>query len=995
MSRLSDVQELGYLPLQDHRAESEVDLQFRAAVFACRVEARDEFGRYKAEGHQTELKIGSNSGIKTIGDLIGGTFFEPEKDERVMGSWSFALPSILMEASPPGPPGSRGNGDGSGGRKGGGGESGGGNGKGNGGGNSRMGKVLPIKDTDYADDDRYKEIEAAIQEKCTGLPKGIPGIVLSTTNEREQETLFLPTYQPLIAANNAGDPALSSYVYDLTDEDELDHNYKAQLHSMMRVIKWTNDPGDGSLAWQLAPSGLDSAYGNGLVIDGGGAHASLKGTLPGVFPSATSKPPTPDYVVALATQNQSGPFDTGTAGDQHHISQTAEGWPVNALHLSAKAYFIDSVGDGPLAFEPRGYETNLPPSQFYVETHLRWDPKDSHDFLGGSGTGKWKWQTDVPFYIPPPTEKPPPPPENGDPPPPEETIEGPVPTPGVFIPIGPHSPGTGTGVFVPVGPPVDPDSIKDSLDPPSGTPDPFPGVGPEDSWWPGKHEPGRPDPEGGGPGPGLPDDPIFPPPGGEFVDPDFKKKNWLEPGTYEAPTDLPPGMGPIPPLPWGPDLPWPWGSCCVVGWSDELRRKMLGGYLSQTHTFPGAFRSAGGLVFRPFATARGSYDLTRGGRLGIRELSGQIAAPDTAVIVAVGENPTSRWHDFVDDGRASHGGSRTGPGGIAVLPPQYGTPDGLRGVLEGSLQPASSSYPWSENTRPIKVFFPGGLASLEFSHPAPGGQRAGVSIFQDSVGLVIAPRDADGDLVSTAGLQVGEAGVTVTGKLNVTGLIDPTGLVLDKQSSTSIGGSLVGIWASNGTVTGTEDGAAYWDQAGVRRRVAAPLKLVGTPSLHKIAATAIQTNVLSYSGIGLVETAYTVDEPTIAMVAAAAGEGAAVKIAQQADGNMTAVIRWRVYTPEGMNSWATEGIRVRHQLTAIGSGTVSVALAITDETSGHGSSTRTGLTSADGSRQWVGIAGAALTGLSAGEWVHVELTLSCASTGGVTLDVGRIEYNWL
>ena len=1013
MSRLSDVQALGYLPLQDHRDESEVDLEFRAALFGCRIESRDVFGRYIAQGHQGGLTgVGSTNPVKTVGDVLGGTFYEQEKDKRPVGAWSFAMPSILMEASPPGapvgPPPSTGRG--------------GGGGAGAGGPLFRMGKVLPIADQDYVDDDRFKEIEAAIQEQCTGLPKGIPGIVLSTTNEREQETLFLPTYQPLIAANKDGDPALSSYVYDLTDKDELDHDYKAQLHTMMRVVKWTTAAGDGSLAWQLCPSGLDFKYGNGLVIDSEGTFPSLQGTLPGLVPSAPPRPPAPDYVVALATQNQSGPFDTGTAGDQHLVALTAEGWPVNSLHISAKAYFLDSVGDGPLAFEPKGYEPNIPPSKFLSETHLRWDAAPSHDFLGGSASGKWRWQTEVPFYVPEDDIYKPPPPEGKPPPVGEgpadtgrpETGGGPQPPSGTSTPVPP----VGTPVppadtpVPPVGTPVPP---TDPPRPADGVPDPFPDTpyGPDD-WWPGKGgekkrppkwKPGDPKPpdnspewwdwwnwinrdkSGGGagpkgksPGPAAPDGPAFPEPGGEFRDPNYGK-GWLAPG------------GPIRPTP-DENV---WGGCTLAGQTDDTKRRILGGVLSRTHTFAGSFRAGSGLYFRPFPTAKGVVDLTTGGKPIPSMLAGQIAAPDTAIIIGIGENPTQKWHDFVDDGRQKQGGSRTGPGGIAILPPKYGTPDGLRDVMTGNLQPASSAFPWTESTRPAKIFVPGGLASLEFSHPAPGGQRAGVSVFQDSTGLVFAPRNADGDLVSTAGLQITEGEVRVNGKLNVTGLIDPTGLVLDKQASSSIGGSLVGLWASNGTVSGTEDGAAYWDQAGVRRRIAPPLKHVATPGSDGTGSVVFTSSLLSWSGCGIAETAYTSAEGSVQYQASlVSGEGAVVTVTGPDSGPHSHFITVRRYTPEGMTSWATEGVRWRHKLTAISSGSVGIYLTVRGDDGTTVTASRTALSSADSSYQWVTVAGASLAALTAGEYIEVEVELrGDGSTASETLNLGKIEFNWL
>ena len=186
MSRLADVQALGYLPLQDHRSETDVDLEFRAAVFACRIESRDKFGRYIAQGHQGNLSgVGSTNPVKTVGDVLGGTFYQQEKDKRATGSWSFAMPAITTAASllpdddapiksvSPGqsaPP-------------------------------ERVAKLLPVKGHDWSKDDRFKEIEVSVLKSAPPLPKGIPGVVLSATEERGQETLFLPSFSPLVSVS--------------------------------------------------------------------------------------------------------------------------------------------------------------------------------------------------------------------------------------------------------------------------------------------------------------------------------------------------------------------------------------------------------------------------------------------------------------------------------------------------------------------------------------------------------------------------------------------------------------------------------------------------------------------------------------------------------------------------------------------------------------------------------------------------------------------------
>jgi len=68
-------------------------------------------------------------------------------------------------------------------------------------------------------------------------PAGTIGIVLSATNEKEQEDLFFPCDPRLVAVNVNGDPELASTVWDLNSNNEYDRERCARLHSAFRVIK--------------------------------------------------------------------------------------------------------------------------------------------------------------------------------------------------------------------------------------------------------------------------------------------------------------------------------------------------------------------------------------------------------------------------------------------------------------------------------------------------------------------------------------------------------------------------------------------------------------------------------------------------------------------------------------------------------------------------------------------------------------------------------------
>ena len=913
MSRLADRRDHGDLPLQDHRPASSVDVHLRAALFACRVENRDPFGRYIAQGHQQNNPYApSTNPVKTIGDVLGGHLWENEPDKREIPAWTFAMPVVSKEHSAASS-------------------------------DARDAKFLPIKNEDWEEDDRFKEYEVSLAGGTQGIPKGAHGIVLAGTNERDQESLFFPSFTSLVAANRAGDPSVSSLVYDLTSQSELDQEAKAPLHSIMRVVRWSDD--SGSLAWQLADGGLDGLYGSGLVIDGPGTYSVINPLSPGSVSA-----PKPDLVAAFATHRQGGPFDVGSAGDQHQITTDADGNPVNALHLNVKALWKGGVGDGPLDFKLEAYRPNTVSSPFLSEVHLRWDPRVGHDWAYGAGKGKWRWQAEVPTYKPE---------EDGD-----EEREPEPPEPPETTPLPPldtgFEPVTSDPFPVPVpAPEFDPDAIKDLLDEPKRTPE----------------DPGEPEPE---PQPVPPADypggvPVVPPQGGEFVDPNYGD-GLLIPGAYFL------------------------EECCTVGLPEKEIRRRNSGVLASVPTYPGAVRAGGPLLFRPFASARGEIDLTRSKRISSSKLSGQREAPDVAAFVPVGVNQTQRWGGFTDDGDPKPGGSRTGPGGLAVLPASYAYADGLQEVLSGTLQPASYAYPWAEPTRPAKVFIPGGLASLEFSHPAPSesGQRGGVSVFQDSTGLVIAPRDADGNLTSNTALQITEGSVKVTGKLDVTGLIDPTGLAFDKQSATSIGGSAYGLWASDGTVSGTANGALYYDDAGTRRRVAAPLKHVAQPSAQSTSDAALTSIPLSWSGCGIAETSYLTAECSASIAASpVSGEGNMIALEGFSSSSRN-YITIRRYTPQGMTSWHTDGVQWRHKVTAITAGTVSLSLSIRTDAGTVASASRSSLSSADGSYQWLQVAGGSLASWGAGDYIELELQITTdSSAAGLTMDLGRVEFCWL
>ena len=103
----------------------------------------------------------------------------------------------------------------------------------------------------------------------------------------------------------------------------------------------------------------------------------------------------------------------------------------------------------------------------------------------------------------------------------------------------------------------------------------------------------------------------------------------------------------------------------------------------------------------------------------------------------------------------------------------------------------------------------------------------------------------------------------------------------------------------------------------------------------------------------------------------------------------------RRYVPEGFTSWATEGVRLRHKVTAVSGGATTVALTVRHSDLSTSFLTRS-VTSADSAYQWLTINGSALPGWGSGDYIEVEVQLSNASaTSNVTVELGRIEFNWL
>ncbi len=843
---ISDREILGDLPLQDHRGPEEyTDFapHLRACVMVGRIEKRTPFAKWIVQGH-----AGSEDPVKTLGDLIGALHLQKEDGERATGAWTFGVPGVLQEKSVrPGRRESEGQGTQARHRELAAGEAGpgisggsvpitadgtpveqeGGGGEGTSD-DGRKVKVRPVKNSTWEADGRLAELQPVVHTSAPSMPKGTPGLIVSATYEREQHALFLPSMgNTLIAVNNAGDPRLSTLVYDLTDEDELDEEYNAPLHSFWKVALLGAGCAIGeadALTWQLGLSQQDGIPGRGLVTDSPGAP--LKAPPPPVNTNPDSaesdvaqygavtllsdywnairarieqsgdnvtrvRPPTapepePDVtrarppgndgpptrtripeVIAAMSARVSGPIEVGGSDDAHRIGTTRDGKPINAAHLSTDALWRGEIGDGPHEHQDVEYEQDdgLP---FWVPVKLRWDASEQHAWACGKAEGKWKWQSMSPVYFP---EEPPrtttpgpeetiilPPPEDDDPPPPREcqTIPGPV-TGG----------GDGTEAVTVGGNPTE-----------GGIFEFFPLSGPTT----GLYLPGGGTGTGTGTaiGTGIGTTRTRPVGGGGTTrerQKDASRYTELE-GRLGIAIGTMTASGAQVPLRTLVSMQasglldsggLPTNSMPSVGDTPKELRVLLGGVEGRYPTFAGGTRVGGAMFYRPFATATGQLDLSRGGFIRPHHINFQVKTPDTACQVAFGEGDGT-WSGFTQDANYS-GRQRTGPGGLVTLPAKLGNPTSLGDVLAGLYAPGAAL---DGTVTPVSVTIPGGLAQLDFAHPSLSSSRAdassgGVRLRQTTVGLQMVVLDGSGDEVVSPRTTVGEGGLLQTGNGAITG----------------------------------------------------------------------------------------------------------------------------------------------------------------------------------------------------------------------------------
>lgn len=709
-------------------------------------------------------------------------------------------------------------------------------------------KVRPVKDGEFAADERYDEVSASAPAGDP-LPKGSPGVVLLATDEREQVEIFLPTGFRLVAVHRAGDPKVSSLVSDTDDESAIDKDHRAPLHSALHVIRLApGSPvglaGDAVLAHQLTSATQDGISGHGLwygrensgsaaaaapdpapkhpdesitngsrdgqsgnvtgpqelldllqraaqdsggdrggavTIGGTGVYADgptrerartqeqLDGarnpdqtrerTKPGEGDKTRERPRLGTAIGATSAE-VGGPWDVGGPGCPHEIGTTLDGEPIRSMHLSGDALIRTQGADGPLHLE-LGYAD--PGEQPWKSRgHLMWDPSTPHNHPLGPKPGKWKILCES-MLLPP----------DDDPPPPEDPPGGPG--SGGF----PGAGGTGGG-----GPPGGPPGAGAGGPPGAGAGAGGPGAG-----------------SGGGSGGSG---------SGGFGGPDGKLHIWAGSlywgGSGKKDVRYAAGVGAVVDgyqvgvagLALGSTVsPDNVGAAAAVKSANARPgTTFVGGSPDQRRVFAAAsyMLSAPGLALRATPTANGEIDYTRSSQLDADARRKMAGFPLSAEILAyaAGDGTALGYSYAAGSGPAAGTTPLASAGGVVFAPPGNTLANAIAQEITGE-----ASFVMPPGTR------------TAYGYPADdGGMKGGVAVGASGGSLVFDLYDGGGNYVSSP-LVIGEGGVLVNGKLDVSGSIDPTDLQLNPQASNPIAaGARYGLWVRN------SDKALLYSKAG-------------------------------------------------------------------------------------------------------------------------------------------------------------------------------------
>ncbi|MCB0383775.1 MAG: hypothetical protein KDD43_00165 [Bdellovibrionales bacterium] len=352
MTHIADLASLGYLGMRDETVDQLLDA--RTTQYGLRI---------------TDIQLTDMTyKLDDVGDIQFSSFYPKKDGERRIGSWGYAVPATYQKG----------------------------------------GESLPIGNELFDADDRYQAQEVNTWEDRV-YPDGTPGIVISSTDEIEEQKLFFPATFDLVA-HHRGDspPDLSSRVYDIDNAGKVDTEKWAGLHSAWWVKELPEKKGlirfgkdAHGLAWNLRRSAGDST-GYGLFVDLGDLQSVGSGR-------STAVRVTPKDVLALASWQMGGPFHPGhQSRDKHQIGVNEEGEALNSGHFSTDSIFYrNEVEDAPLDFG-QGQYPQVQDFGFPWKVHLKYDPFPIHTWHpGGGARGLWSWHTKMPFLVTIPPDTPP------------------------------------------------------------------------------------------------------------------------------------------------------------------------------------------------------------------------------------------------------------------------------------------------------------------------------------------------------------------------------------------------------------------------------------------------------------------------------------------------------------------------------------------------------------------------------------------------------------
>lgn len=737
---IADLGRMGFLPLRDH----DVNRRHNAAntLYGVQMEAPDQENKSRPERG-------------TAGDVVGPVLVKAKDGEREgLGSWAFAMPA--MAETPP-----RSTREGT----------------------SQVADVpvqsfTPIQDR--ADTSPLKRYEAFQPLPATvagspnrGLPRDYPVLLVNALREDKAAPLAFPS-GPLVAVNKAGEPGTGSLVSDCQNDESMDPERQARLQSLVRVARVQDPvlpggPNGGVLALQYGVSGKDEIAGYGLIamppFGGNGnatpvpANAVNVGTQPRPGNPGTA---TRDGLAVLfgpMSAARGGPITLGDASCQHVIGATLDGERVQPAHLSSDAVIWQGPGrEGPVVYD-RGNYSNPSPGPRLIPAHIRLDPSAPYMLpTGPNGAPRQHlgmWRIEAESWVE----------EQKDGPPPTGDAFPPPPTTVVRTPGGASGPGD-----------------YGSRIPGDGGSTAGVGRGQGDNTGPGERSRGgKPPPVAGGGVRG---------PGGGNPEPDSP---WtVGPWGYTNPA-WPLGIDtslyrPFPD-PYAPIGPYDFG----FGYGD--------GFIATAGT-AGRYLNVQNNAFRPYDYAAIPPVLANP-YPGVSKAS--FPNPISTTGIAVKAFPTNSLAQdtrrtptndpFLEARRPqtanlegyAYGNGFDG-GWTYTNPPGTRTPTGKGGLvmLPGDLtlqQYRTGSYPTQPATTFVAVKDHVGIG---WGVPLANGGVQGVRAVADSAGLSFRPTDSSGVEIAGVGLRIGEGGVIVTGKLTVTGRLDPTTLEITDTAGAQV-----------------------------------------------------------------------------------------------------------------------------------------------------------------------------------------------------------------